>query len=98
MFCVACIIFAFDAGVQFAIALHFTSRIKKSKAYKDVCVLTRFDLSNMDCICVVSLFMICAHGIAVTFAIALLFMSRNKHDMCVLTRFDFANMGCICFV
>ena len=55
MLCVACMIFAFDAAVTFAIALLFTSRNNKCKAYRDVCVLTRFDLSNMDCICFVQL-------------------------------------------
>ena len=43
-------------------------------------------------------FMICAHDVAVQFAIALLFMSRNKKDVSVLKRFDVANLHCICFV
>ena len=39
---------AHDVVVQFAIALVSVSRNKE-----DACVLTRFDVSNMDCICVV---------------------------------------------
>ena len=43
-------------------------------------------------------FMIRSQELAVQFAIALLFISRNNKDVCVSTRFDVANMGCICFV
>ena len=43
-------------------------------------------------------FMICAHDVAVKFAMALLFISKNKKDVCVVTRCDFSNMDCICFV
>ena len=47
-------LFASDAAILFAVALLFTSRNqKKTKAYKDVCVSKRFDLSDMDCICLV---------------------------------------------
>ena len=41
MFCVACMIFAFDAAVKCAIALLFTSKKNKCKTYKNMFVLTR---------------------------------------------------------
>ena len=55
MFCVACMIYAFDVAGTFAIAVLFMSKEKKMQKLtcKDVCVLTRFDVSNMDCICFV---------------------------------------------
>ena len=53
MFCVACMILAYAFAVQIAIALLLISRGKKMQKSKRTCVLTRCDLSNMDCICVV---------------------------------------------
>ena len=40
-------------------------------------------------------FMIGGHEAAVQFAIALLFMSRNKKDVCVLTRFFYEYGLCV---
>ena len=48
MFCVAFMICSHELAVQLAVALLFISRNKK-----DVCVVTRFDVANMDCICFV---------------------------------------------
>ena len=53
MFCVACMICASDAAIQIAIALLFTSRKQQMQELIRTGVLTRFDLYNMDCICVV---------------------------------------------
>ena len=56
IFCVACMLCAHDVGVNFAIALHLKSKTQKRKA-RQTCagveVVTRFDLSNMACICFV---------------------------------------------
>ena len=46
MFCVACMIFASDAAVTFAIALLFTSKDKNMQALIRACVLTSFDFSR----------------------------------------------------
>ena len=52
MCCVACVRFAHDCAVKCARAFLFMSRNdKKQSEYNGICVLTRFDLSNMDCIC-----------------------------------------------
>ena len=48
MLCVAFMIRGHGIAVNFAIAFLFISRIMK-----DVCVLTRFDVANLDCIYVV---------------------------------------------
>ena len=53
MCCVACMIVASVVPVQCAIGLLLMSELEYARKYKDVCVLTRCDLSNMDCICVV---------------------------------------------
>ena len=57
MLCSMYDIYAHEFAVHCAIALLFMSRNenmqKQQKKYKGVCVLTRFEFSNMDCICVV---------------------------------------------
>ena len=48
MFCVAVIICGHEIAVKCAMALLFISTNNK-----DVCVLTRFDVANVDCTCFV---------------------------------------------
>ena len=54
MFCVACMILAYvcSCTVCDSSPSHFYEQ-DNARKYKDVCVLRMFDLSNMDCICVV---------------------------------------------
>ena len=81
MFCVACMIFASDASVKCAITLLITSKKKEMQStYKDMRVLTSFEFSNIDCICFVQLFMICAHEVGAKCAIALRFISKNQEN------------------
>ena len=73
-------IFAHAFAVTNAFAPLFMSRNEKlQNKYNGICVLTRFAVADMDCICFSFLAcMIFAYDGAVTIAVALLFMSRNN--------------------
>ena len=71
--------FAHCVAVRFAIALLFMSKNEKMQnKYNGICVLTRFDLSNMDCICIAC--MIFAYDGAVKCAPALLLKTNTQYN------------------
>ena len=82
MFCVACMTFAHDVAVKCAIAFLSMSRSKtmrEKQKYNDACVVkkVKFFEYGLYMFCVEC--MIYAFDVAVTFAIATLFMPKNKN-------------------
>ena len=83
--------FAHDVAVKCAIALLFdfkNKHMQKAQIYNDACVVKRVQFFEYALYMFCVACMICACDVDVTFAIALLFMSRNSYS----------NMDCVCVV
>ena len=81
MFCVACMRIANDSAVQMAIALLFMSRNETMQnKHNSICVLTRFDVSNMDCFACIACMIFADDGV-VTFVIAPLVKTNTQNNV-----------------